>query len=209
MKLNESIKQVLLGEAFSKTVTTPEEGAIILKVADMMRKMGSYRNLHKGKGPNGNATEIFAEFVKDGEQIARVMVTNSYNENEVEVKVEVTSQKWSSRDRNYYDNAQITKEFGIDDSNLIKFLKNPIQGKFDDKASDAPKVSYSDDTVDKLIDQANDILYKTNRDEVANDYDTAALYSNVKKMVQNRKKQGKKPMTGKELADIMTRAFND
>ena len=164
-------------EAFSKTVTTREEGAILLKVADMMNKIGSYRNLHKSKGPNGNATEIFAEFVKDGEQVARVMVNNSYNDNEVEVSVEVTAQPWSSRSSKSYDNAQIKKEFKIDDSNLIKFLKNPIQGKSNDEvdsyeeASDATPefqgtgATRASDWADACEDAAKRVAGLVNRDK--------------------------------------------
>ena len=212
MKLNEAIKQVLLNEAFSsKTVTTREEGAILLKVADMLSEIGSYTNPSKGKGPNGNVTEIFAGFVKNGKQVARVMISKNNKENEVEIKVEATSQKWSSTDRNYYDNPVITKSFNIDDSNLIKFLENPIQGKFDAKASGVTKVGDSGDRdiANKVIDQANDILYKTNQADVANDYDTAALYNTVMRMIQKRKKNGENQMTGKELAVIMTRGYND
>ena len=215
MKLHETIKQFLLNEAkfASKTVTTPKEAAIILKVADMLSKIGSYTNPSKGKGPNGNVTEIFAGFMKDGKQVARVMISkNDKHENDVEIKVEVTSQKWSSTDRNYYDNPVITKSFNIDDPNLIKFLKNPIQGKFDAKASNVTKADDSDsaDLANRVIDQANDILYKTDRADVANDYDTAALYNTVRRMIQKRKKNGgEKQITGKELADLMTRGFND
>jgi hypothetical protein len=132
-ELKQLVKESLKEMAFSKTVSTAEEAANILKVAYIISKLGSYRNLHKGKGPNGNVTEIFAEFVKNGEQVARIMVNNSYNENEVEVSVEVTSQKWSSRSGKFSDNVEIKKKFKIDDSNLIKFLKNPIQGKSDDE----------------------------------------------------------------------------
>ena len=215
--IRECIKESLnenafdMDEAFSsKTVTTPKEAAIILKVADMLSKIGSYTTPSKGKGPNGNVTEIFAGFVKDGKQVARVMISKNNKENEVEIKVEVTSQKWSSTDRNYYDNPVITKSFNIDDSNLIKFLKNPIQGKFDAKASNVTKVCDSGDSdiANKVIDQANDILYKTDRADVANDYDTAALYNTVMRMIQKRKKNGEKQITGKELADIMTHGFN-
>ena len=220
MKLDETIKQVLLNEAkfASKTVTTPKEAAIILKVADMLSEIGSYTTPSKGKGPNGNVTEIFAGFVKDGKQVARVMISkNDKHENDVEIKVEVTSQKWSSTDRNYYNNPVITKSFNIDDPNLIKFLKNPIQGKFDAKInnfkaddSDGPYDHDSADIANRVIDQANDILYKTDRADVANDYDTAALYNTVRRMIQKRKKNGgEKQITGKELADLMTRGFND
>jgi hypothetical protein len=210
MKLNEAVRQVLLGEAFSsKTVTSPQDAAIILKVADMISKTGSYRNLSKGKGPNGIVNGLTAEFIKDDKQVAAVFITKTNKENEIEIKVEVTSEKWSSTNTTYRDNPVITKNFNINDSNLIEFLKNPIQGKFDAKASNVTKVGDSGDIADKVIDQANDILYKTDRADVANDYDTAALYNTVTRMIQKRKKNGEKQITGKELADIMTRGYND
>ena len=137
MKLHESAKEVLrLTEA-----ANPND---ILRI---IKGNPNYQGVRPSRDQDGGLEGVFAEFIQDGEQVARVYVrVNPLGK--IEFSVDKTDIKWSSRFKTgFKDPVSRTVKFdSVTDPGFIAAVKNPLS-----LVAGGSKHSYSGATILKVV----------------------------------------------------------